>query len=130
MNRRSVLSLFSVFVLTPLSGCLFGAAHRGQPDRISGHIDNWTEQIIEPTVLLTNLENDILYQGEFVVEPSEGINSEKKEFEYKNPESQTYLLEVSFEDRETKTYRWEIACNTRLQISVNSDEVNIGDSIC
>lgn len=130
MTRRELVSLFSVSLCTSLSGCLFGRAHSGRPDRISGYIDNFTDRVIEPTVVLKNFEDEILYQNKFVVEPSEELNSEEVEFEYKNPELDKYLLEVNFENRETRVYHWEIVCNTRIQIAVNSDTVNFGDSIC
>ena len=60
MNRRSVFSTLAFSCSTSISGCLFGAAHRGQPDKIGGKVENFSDRETTPTVVIKSFENKIL----------------------------------------------------------------------
>ena len=125
MDRRSVLSTLVFGCSASISGCLFDAAHRGQPDKIGGEVENVSSEPITPTVIIKSFENEILFNKMYSIQ-----QSETQEFEYQEPQLEKYLFIVEFEERDSKSYTWEIACNTHLQIVIREDSIFIGYSEC
>jgi len=104
--------------LTAGSGCLFGAAHRGPAESVSGEVS--TDATAQRTVTVRLVTSDGSADFE---EAYELADHETAEFEVRGPADE-YTLAVETTDGVADETDWDVTpCSSHVNVTVGSEDV-------
>jgi len=124
LSRRAVVAAAGA-ALSAGSGCLFGSAHRGPAERVSGQVRNDTPSSRTVTVRLVTNSDETDFAETYDLE-----GDENAEFEVQSP-TENYTLAVETSDGVTGETDWDvIPCTNYVTVSVGSERVDFRFTQC
>jgi polyisoprenoid-binding protein YceI len=124
LSRRSVVAAAGT-ALAGVSGCLFGAAHRGSAESVSGQVVN--DVAAQRTVSVRLERND---GGTDLAEAYNLADERTAEFEVEGPAA-SYTLVVETNDGVTGEADWDVTpCSSHVHVTVGSESVEFQFSKC
>lgn len=124
VSRRAVVAAAGT-ALTAGSGCLFGAAHRGRADAVSGQVTSDVAGERPVTVRLVRVDGETDFAETYQIS-----DDETAEFEVQEPATE-YTLAVEANGGVAGETNWDVTpCSSHVSVSVGSEDVEFRFTKC